>query len=381
MAVSVQDPPTERVVIPTKQQMRDLDQVTPGVEAWLRAKLPTGSDLKIMQLRLPTGAGVANETLLVDAVQTTDGVRREVGYVVRVGASDHLFLGMDVRVHYQIYDALMREPHIPSPPVIGFEADRSLFGEPFFVMTRVEGRVPSDNPNYNETGWVTELSTPERDTLWRNTVGVMAKLHQLDTAKLAFLERPHLGANGLEQELRHWLNYAEWCGGDRHPIVQRAGAWLVDNLPKNPPPGLSWGDSRPSNIIYQGVECAAVLDWDMVSLAGPECDLAWWTLMDQSNTCGKGVARPAGMGTPRQTVALWQELVGRPAQNLDWHLVLNALRIRLVMVRLPAMLRAAGRITAEQQAELDSGEMEWLGPLLDSPAAGPDESIWTGWDD
>jgi aminoglycoside phosphotransferase (APT) family kinase protein len=288
---------------------------------------------------------------------------------------------MDVRTHYRLYDVLAREPDIPSPPLVGFEPDPGLFGEPFFVMDRVEGRVPADNPSFYEQGWVLELTSDERRELWRDTVRTMAKMHRLDPAKFGFLDRPHLGRNGLEQELNHWLNYAKWCGGDRYPIVGRAAAWLIDNLPADPPPGLSWGDSRPPNIIYQGVRCAAVLDWDMVSLAGAECDLAWWTFMDHSHTHGVGVERPSGLGTPRETVALWQECVGRPAENLDWHLVLNALRIRLVMVRLPAMLKATGQITAEQAATLsDRGEMEWLGGLLDAPAAGRFESAWHGWD-
>jgi hypothetical protein len=72
--------------------------------------------------------------------------------------------------------------------------------------------------------------------------------------------------------------------------------------------------------------------------------------------------------------------MGRRAENLDWHLVLNALRIRLVMVRLPEMLRAQGQIDAAQQAQLDSGEMEWLDGLLDRPMADRFESAWAGWD-
>ena len=367
-----------RVEIPTKQQMRDLDAVRSGLQAWLRSHAPGGGDLTITSIQLPSGAGVANETLLVSA-QTPGGMARD--YVVRVGASDHLFLGMDVQTHYRMYEALSKEPHIPSPPVVGFESDRSLFGEPFFVMERVSGRVPADNPNFYETGWVTELSDAERQDLWRNTVEAMANLHRLPTSKFTFLERPHLGRTGLEQELRYWLDYAKWCGGDRYPVVRRASEWLVENLPENPPPGLSWGDSRPPNIIYDGVRCAALLDWDMVSLAGAECDLGWWTWMDQSYTGLRGIRRPTGLGTPRQTIALWQELVGRQAENLDWHLVLNALRARVVMVRLPAMLLASGRISADQAAALsDTGEMEWLGTLLDHPAAGPLESAWDGWD-
>jgi aminoglycoside phosphotransferase (APT) family kinase protein len=383
MAAQGEGATSERVEIPTKKQLRDLDAVRPDIQAWLRRHIPGADDLEVTEVRLPTGAGVANETLLVQATRKIGGARREVGYVVRVGATEHLFLGMDVETHYRLYDVLAHEPDIPSPPLVGFEPDAGLFGHPFFVMEKVEGLVPSDNPNFYEAGWVFELSDAERGEMWRNTVGVMAKLHRLDPAKFAILERPHLGRNGQEQELNHWINYAKWCGGDRYPNVNRAAQWLIDNLPENPPPGLSWGDSRPPNIIYQGVRCAAVLDWDMVSLAGAECDLAWWTYMDNSHTVGRGVPRPAGLGTPRQTVALWQELAGRRAENLDWHLVLNALRIQLVMVRLPALLQAAGQITAEQAAQLtgEEGRTEWLGPLLDAPHAGRFESAWPGWDD
>jgi hypothetical protein len=149
MAAHANDAATQRVVIPTKQQMRDLSAIRPGLEAWLRARLGDAS-LTIQNILLPTGAGVANETLIVEAVRAASGAPRDIGFVVRVGASDHLYLDMDVAVHYRMYEALEREPDIPSPPVIGFEADRTLFGQPFFVMERIAGLVPSDNPNFYE---------------------------------------------------------------------------------------------------------------------------------------------------------------------------------------------------------------------------------------
>ena len=373
-------PNSEPVEIPTKALLRDLDAVRPVIQRWLRDHVANSDDLQVRDVRLPSGAGVANETLVAQASLTRDGARREAGYVVRVGADEHLFLGMNVETHYKIYDVLTREADIPSPPLVGFEPDASLFGHPFFVMERVEGQVPADNPSFYESGWVTELSTDERRELWRGTVETMARLHRLDLGKLRFLDRPHLGATGLEQELRHWLNYAVWCGGDQLPIVRKASDWLIANLPKDAPPGFSWGDSRPPNIIYQGARPAAVLDWDMVSLAGAECDLAWWTFMDHSHTAGVGVARPLGLGTPRETVALWETFAGRKAVNLDWHLAFNALRIKLVMVRLPAMLVASGQITPDQARQLtEKDDMQWLGGVLDAPAD-PYESRWPSWD-
>jgi aminoglycoside phosphotransferase (APT) family kinase protein len=382
MTTQAEAPTTEQVQIPTKLQLRDLDAVRPAIERWLRSHVRGGSDLEVTEVRLPGGAGVANETLLVRARHTARGGRADAGYVVRVGATEHLFMGMDVHTHYRIYERLSHEPHIPSPPIVGFEPDTGLFGQPFFVMERIEGLVPPDDPHFYRAGWLVEMSPADQHEVWRGFVEVMAKLHRVDLAKFSFLDRPHLGRTGIEQELNHWLAYAKWCGADQVPVVRKAANWLIQNLPRDAPPGFSWGDSRPPNIIYQGTRLAAVLDWDMVSLAGAECDLAWWAYMDHAYTVGRDQTRPPGFGSRRDALMLWQELVGRPAENIDWHLALNALRIKLVMVRLPAMLLSTGQLTPEQAAQLSGHDnMEWLGGLLDAPATGPLGSRWPGWDD
>ena len=374
------DVAVEYVDIPTKVRLRDMGAVRPAIEAWLRRRV--GDDLEVHKVDQPDTAGVANETLMISATCALNGEREEASYVMRVGATEHLFMGMDVKTHYLIYEKLSQEPQIPSPPVVGYEPDTRVFGQPFFVMERVEGQVPPDNPPFNVSGWVVELPPQSQHELWRGAIEVMAELHGLDPAEFSFLARPNLGRTGLEQELNHWLAYAKWCGGDELPMVKRASEWLVTNLPQGAPPGFSWGDARPQNIIYQGTSVAAVLDWDMVSLAGPECDLAWWTYTDHAVTTARGLPRPAGFGSRRDAINLWQELIGRPAEYLDWHLVLNALRITLVMVRLPAMLLATGQLTPDQARQLnESGNMDWLDGLLDGPPPPRFGSRWSGWDD
>jgi aminoglycoside phosphotransferase (APT) family kinase protein len=366
--------------VPVKVQLHDPDAVRPVIEAWLRRHV--GDDVEVHGVKTPSAAGVANETLLVDASRNLGGERREHGYVFRVGVSEHLFMGTDTEVHYRIYETLARKPQIPSPGVVGFEPDPSLLGHAFFVMDRVAGLVPPDHPHFYAGGWLLDLTPQEQGEVWRGFVEVMAKLHQLSAADFPFLERPHLGRTGIEQELNHWLAYAKWCGGDANPLVQRASAWLVEHLPQDAPPGFSWGDARLPNIIYDGTRVAAVLDWDMVSLAGAEADLAWWAHMDHSATKMKGMQRPAGMGSRRKVIELWQELMGRPAMNLDWHLVFSALRIKLVWTRLPRMLLATGQVTPEQAKHMSEHDnMEWLHGLLDGPPGRGAETRWLGWDD
>lgn len=371
-----------RTEVPVKDQKRDLTEAGQVLEGWLRQKLPHAKDLAVTNVEMPGGAGVANETLLVDTEQHVEGDNVEVAYVVRVDSPTHLFKDMELHVHYQMYDVLSRHTDIPVPKVLAFEEDTGLLGHRFFLMERIFGRVPPDNPPFHEGGWVKEeMTTEQRRAMWRNMVEVMARVNAVDPELFPFLERPQLGRSGLEQEFRHWLNYAKWCGGDDNPIIQAGGRWLVDNFPENPPTELSWGDSRLPNVIFQGTDIAAILDWDMVSLAGGACDLAWYKTMDQPHTVCRGMPRLEGFGTPQDTVDLWEEISGRKAENLHWHAMFNAFRIANIMIRLPTMLRREGRLPPDlEYLFTNNSGHQWLAALLGLPPPGEVTIPWMEWD-
>jgi len=352
--------------VPVKGQRRDPARVTASLQAWLRTHVPSAERLQITDLAAPGGAGVANETMLV----ATD---TQSGFVVRIGAHDHLYLDTDVETAFRVYAALENEPGVPSPAVFGYEPDPSLFGAPFFVMERIEGLVPADNPSFYQAEWFTGLSEQDRRKFWRGSIETIAALHRVDPHKFAFLDRPALGTSGIAQDLNYWRNYARWCGADQLPIIRRAEEWLVANLPLDAPPGFSWGDARPQNIIYRDLVSVAVLDWDTASLAGAEADLAWWGYMAQGHT------DLPGWGTGREMLAIWQDAVGREPEYLDWHLVKTAFALRAIMVRLSSMLLASGAIDPATAQRLDSGEMDWLAGLLDRPLQDRHSSAWPGW--
>ncbi|MGE0384187.1 MAG: phosphotransferase family protein [Gammaproteobacteria bacterium] len=367
--------------IPIRGQARDLIAVRPVVERWLARTLPAARDLRVTDVRTPAGAGVANETLMVDTVQAIDDTERPVGYVIRVDTPEHLFMDTDILVHYRMYEALGQEPGIPVPRVLAFEHDTGILGQRFFLMERIEGRVPPDNPPYQLDGWVTQISTEERRAIWHATVDVMARIHAVDPARLPFLQRPHLGRTGLEQEYNYWVNYSRWCGSDRHRIVEAGRAWLADHFPQDPPTGLSWGDARPQNVMFQGTRIAAIFDWDMVSLAGPDVDLAWWQIMDQPFTVCRGLPRLDGIGNPRETVELYESISGRKTRDLHWHAVFNAYRLSSILIRLPTLLQRAGMYTPEMEYMFTNNTgIQWLAGLLDLAPAGELTTPWVGWD-
>jgi aminoglycoside phosphotransferase (APT) family kinase protein len=218
--------------------------------------------------------------------------------------------------------------------------------------------------------------------MWRHAVEVMARIHQVDVSKVSFLRQPRRGSSGLEQLLRYWLEFSDWAAaGSKHPIVEQTERWLLENLPEYRPTGLAWGDARVGNMIFREGRCVAVLDWEMVSLAGAESDLAWWSILDQAYSTGMGVPRLAGFGTPRETIALWENCSGRRARDMDYHMVFAAFRGAVVVVRLAELLRRSGLLTPQMNwLRTNNIGMQHLSTLLGLPPAGPITRPWLGLD-
>lgn len=369
--------------VPTRTTERDLDHARVVLERWLATAVPGANGLQVENVSKPTTSGVANETLLCDAGWSDgSGVHHE-RFVVRVHSPDFLYMDVDLAVHAGMYEALADEGSVPVPRVVGYEPNPELLGRPFFVMTHVDGRVPPDTPPFHTEGWVTEVPVEARRAMWRNGVEVLARLHQVDPASVTLLERPSLGPTGLEQDLRHWLDYRDWAGrGRAHPVIDAGARWLVDNMPAERPTTLAWGDARVGNMIFDGEDVVAVLDWDMVSLAGPESDLAWWAIMDLLQTASAGVPRLEGFGSPAETIELWERLAGRPVRDLEYHLVYGSFRMAVILVRLADLLGQAGLLPPELAAEMttNNGGIQYLATLLDVPHDGTIVTPWPGLD-
>lgn len=366
--------------VPTRGQQRDPGEAAAALEAWFRrAGMPP--DLEVTEVRLPQASGVANETLFCDAAWTDAGSWHAATFVVRVSSPDFLYKDVDFSAHHRLYEALADVPGVPVPRVVGSETDPSILGEAFFVMAHVEGRVPEDTPPFHTAGWVTDVPADDRERMWRDAVAVMARLHRVDPERVSFLDRPGAGPTGLDQNLRYWFDYGNWAAAGReHPVVAAGAAWLGVNRPDRPATGFAWGDARVGNMIFDGTAVAAVLDWDMVSLAGAESDLAWWTIMDYLHTESAGVERLAGIGSPAETIRLWEQESGREAQDLWFHLVFGAYRMSVILMRLSDLLLAAGLLPAEHAAEMATSNpgVQYLATMLDVEPVGPVTTPWPG---
>jgi len=121
------------------------------------------------------------------------------------------------------------------------------------------------------------------------------------------------------------------------PLIERCFGWLDDHWPAyESPTTLSWGDARIGNVIYHGFEPAAVLDWEMASLAPPEVDLGWFIYLHRFF---EDLAADAGLaGMPHflrrdDVAAAYASHHGREPRDLDFYTLYAALRHGIVMSR------------------------------------------------
>ncbi len=314
---------------PVFSKGRDLDAATSALHPWLTARLGA-SRVEIEPPGYPRGAGASNETLLIRA--RADGRVEDYALRISPGPEHQMYYEPRFRLQYDILRALFGRSDVRVPEPLWFESDPTVLGRPFYVMRRMRGRVPVSMPVYNSSGWLFDATPAQRRTLWENSMRQLAAIHRVPVTQVAFVDRPEHGPAGNEQQLSYWHAYADWAFGDKTPDVALALLeWLQAHRPSSSVPGLSWGDARIGNIMYDNdFQVVGVMDWEQVSLAGPVADLAWWLLFDESLSAGQGVPRLDGLGTRAETIALWRESTGRTPDDLHWHEVFARVKVGLL---------------------------------------------------
>src|SRR5207302_201677 len=125
------------------------------LRAWLASRLPDAHDVQISELSAPAFTGFSNETLLFDASWTEAGTPREESLVARIRPTQHsIFLAHNFDVQYRVMQALAAATDIPLPRMFWLETEDAALGSPFYVMAKVDGQVPGDNPPYTTEGWL-----------------------------------------------------------------------------------------------------------------------------------------------------------------------------------------------------------------------------------
>ncbi|MEY2422492.1 MAG: hypothetical protein QOI95_2559 [Acidimicrobiaceae bacterium] len=349
--------------------MFDADTLRARLTEWLPSRVGALS-VNITDLTPPSGTGYSSETLLFTAQYESDGETEQQRFVARLKPTrPGVFPEYDIDLQHDLMAALAAKTTIPVPDMLWQEHDASVLGSEFFVMGHVPGRVPTDNPPYTLEGWILDEPEDRRRTLHTSALDVMSRIHQLDPAD-TLGDTAHRLRRGLDEELAYYESFFESAARGRpQPVAEKAWEWLLANRPQGEQPvGLSWGDSRISNMIFgDDLHPAAVIDWEMASVGDPQMDLAWWLFLDRHFTEGMSVPQPGGFMTRQETIARWEESVGRPADHVEFYEIYAGFRFAVVMMSLTRMFIEDGLMPADTDFDRNNTVTQCLAPMLGLP--------------
>jgi aminoglycoside phosphotransferase (APT) family kinase protein len=331
-----------------RRTSRDLEQLRLALQGWLGDRLPAGAPVRIPALTTSAATGMSSETVLFPATWDDGAGVHTEDLVCRIAPHPHdvpVFPSYDMRAQFKVIRLVGELTSVPVPRVRWLEEDTSLLGTPFFLMDRIDGVAPPDNPPYTfGSNWLSDATDQQRQALQQATVDVLAQLHAIDRAeeRFGFLFTPAEQAAGptpLHRKVARTRSWYDWtvAAGARSPLVERGFSWLTEHWPADPGPTvLSWGDSRVGNVLYRDFAPVGVLDWEMAAVCPREVDLGWLiyahSIFQDMSTVFE-LPGVTGFLQRDEVAAYYQKQTGHTPRDLDFYTAYAALQYAIVFLR------------------------------------------------
>jgi aminoglycoside phosphotransferase (APT) family kinase protein len=282
------------------------------LSGWLSARLPGTPHVDIIDVTEPA-QGFSSRTILFTAAwrQGDQSIQRPL--VARLQRDVAVPMLSDVFHQYRVMRAIAQTSDVPVPRIDFAETDPTVLGTPFFLMDRIEGRVPSDFPSYHAEGWFAELTDGERKRSWWNGIRTMERLHKIDWRQFSFLagasDVPPTAGTYLESFVGRWFDWA--AQGQSYPLVENSLRFLLAHQPPMHQTGLVWNDARLGNTMFRtDQDVASLLDFEVASLGPPEIDLAHWRYLDDIFSLNFGIPRISGIPDEAEAIAGFEGIYG-----------------------------------------------------------------------
>ena len=353
---------------------KDRSAYAEALRSWFARRRPNATNVQVSDIDIPAATGFSNETVFFDVDRFEGGTATHERFVGRIEPpTGPLFppqtaeCTVSVGVQHRAMATVARYG-VPMCPLVGYEDDPSVLGQPFFVMGFVEGVVPADVPRYSEAGFLVEEASPEqRHRMVRSGLAAMAEVHAIDwrEASLEWLDASGTGAPTQAVQLALYRDFvAEQLAGRDHPVIATALDWLEANDPCDERVGLSWGDARLGNVIWRDYEPVVVCDWEAAALSPTEADLGWWLMFDRMSFDDLGAERMEGFPTREEMVSIYEEVSGKEVRDPHYWEVFGAMRFCSVMIVLSDRMVNAGLVSAEMNMSVANQVSDALARLL-----------------
>lgn len=254
----------------------------------------------------PLAGGASS--LTYSATVTTNGDRRRV--VVKVAPPGlEPVRNRDVLRQARILDALAKVDDVAVPEVLATDEGDPPEIPPLFVMSHVEG--DSIEPLITPDPPVTPETVRSRAMA---AARMMAALHAVDVGAVGLGDEPLMA---LPDEVARWERAFSTVEDDLRVGADELHNRLVGGIPDEVGPAVLHGDYRLGNMLCDGSEVAALIDWEIWSIGDPRLDLAWFLLMADRDHPGV-VSPDAGMPSSDELLAAYEGFTDVAVDDLAW---------------------------------------------------------------
>ena len=347
-----------------------MDIDTTKLESHLTAELGVGAvETEVLQAGL---------NVTIELSTAGDGPAYVVRWPNKLRDTD---LFIDLKREFELMQRLSETPLDVPVPVL-FCDDPSIVGEPFFVMTHLDGdTIPLG------AALPDRFQRPAaRRCLAEELFDTLAEIHSLETVPFEDMCEYQSPEDQVDRAIDR-LDEARCVTGDERPTLRAVGDWLLEHAPSDSNTTLVHGDYRPGNVLFAEAdrpEITGVLDWETAMLGDPLTEVGYLLLrwgddddptpaldeiearysdddaigrLKEANERGLApfTTRP-GSPSRRELAARYEERTGRPFENERFY-------------RAHAAFMLAAVWTDLHRHRIETGEPSDWGPHIDYMAA------------
>jgi aminoglycoside phosphotransferase (APT) family kinase protein len=228
----------------------------------------------------------------------------------------------DVLREFRILDAIKDEPVAIARPIVACE-DHDVFGAPFYVMERIDGRpILQSVPQ----SWAAAPAT--HGTALEELIDALVAIHAVDWRSCGLGDMAHAD-DYLSRQLARWMAQLDSYGGRALPAATQICDWLDAHRPADQPSALCHGDYKLDNVLFADdvpPRLLAVVDWEMAAIGDPLVDLAWSLIFHPGpeGTMRLGMAKEprfdvAYLPDRAQLIERYESRSGRDTRAMAWY--------------------------------------------------------------
>jgi aminoglycoside phosphotransferase (APT) family kinase protein len=297
----------------------DLEELSQRVE---RASCAYAPDVRVGQLR-PLFGGASSLTFLADLQGVAPGDRRIVVKVAPPGLEP--VRHRDVLRQARLLRVLAGTDAVAVPVVLAQDAGDPPAVPPFFTMTLIPGESVEPHIYPAHAPMAPEQLTSRAVQASQ----ILAAMHRLDLDEMGLAEEPVVD---LTTEVGRWVRLIGTAEEESRVGADACAEALLAALPEpSARPVLQHGDYRLGNMLCEGSDVRAVIDWEIWAIGDPRVDLGWFLSHADAEHHASATCDAPGMPRPAALLAAYESALGSNVVDLNWFLALAQFKMAAVM--------------------------------------------------